>query len=437
MMMEKAIRKRASSGVGAALGGVLTLDSAQGWDGWIDAENASLSRDRAMKLSTVSRCVEVRSCSMAMLPVYIMDEGTKERLPGHRLKHVLWDQANEAMTLFDYERLMQANLDLCGNAYAWIRRERATGYPMELIPLRPDHVTPYVTLDSRLYYVYTNPRSGEMFRLDPSDVIHLKGYSTDGIEGSSILQRAAQTVSTGLSAAQTQRELYANGGRPSGVLKTATDLSQRGNDAKWVKADGSVEMISKKEYIRREWDKVHSGSGNHFRLAVLDNGLEYTPVAMSNADAQFVESEEVRVADVCRFFSTPLHLVYAGKESYASNEQNSIEFVKYTLQPLVTAWEQECTRKLLLPSEREQGLRIRRELKALLRGDTAAQMASYKAMRETGAYSVNDIRALEDLPSVPGGETRYASWNYGPLEQFEELSVIRALGGREREGKED
>lgn len=430
MIFDRAIRKRASSGVGAALGGVLSLDSSRGWDGWLDTDNASLSRDKAMKLSTVSRCVEVRSCSMAMLPVYIMNEGTKERLPRHRLKRVLWDQANTAMTLFDYGRLMQSNLDLCGNAYAWIGRERATGYPMDLIPLCPDHVTPYVTLDSQLYYIYTNPRSGEMFRLDPADVIHLKGYSTDGIEGISILRRASQTISTGLSASQVQMELYANGGRPSGVLKTATDLSQRGSDIKWAKADGTTEMISRKEYIRREWDKVHSGSGNHFRLAVLDNGLEYTPIAMSNSDAQFVESEEVRVADVCRFFSTPLHLVYSGKESYASNEQNSIEFVKYTLQPLVTAWEQEYTRKLLLPSEREQGLRIRLELKALLRGDTTAQAAWYKAMRETGAYNVDDIRALEDLPGVPGGQTRYASWNYGPLEKFAELSVIRATGGK-------
>lgn len=433
MIVERAMRRKATYGVGAALGGVLTLDSTNGWDGWMNAENASLSRDRAMKLSTVSRCVEVRSCSMAMLPVYIMDEGSKARLPDHRLRRVLWDQVNEAMTLFDYERLMQGNLDLCGNAYAWIRRDGTSGAPLELIPLFPDHVTPYVTVDSRLYYVYTNPRTGEMSRLDPADVIHLKGYSTDGVEGISVLSRAAQTITTGLSATQVQQELYANGGRPSGVLKTAADLGQRQGEVKWQKSDGTTELITRKEYIRREWERVHSGSGNHFRLAVLDNGLEYTPVSLSNSDAQFVESEEVRVADVCRFFSVPLHLAYAGKESYASNEQNSIEFVRYTLQPLVTAWEQEYTRKLLLPSEREKGLRVRLELKALLRGDTTAQAAWYKAMRETGAYSVNDIRALEDLPGVPGGDTRYASWNYGPLERFEELSVIRATGGEHEE----
>lgn len=151
---------------------------------------------------------------------------------------------------------------------------------------------------------------------------------------------------------------------------------------------------------------------------------------MSNTDAQFVESNEVRVADVCRFFGVPLHLVYAGKQSYQSNEQNGIEFVNYTLLAHETQWGQEDSYKLLLPSERDRSLRIKRELKVFLRGDTTAQAAWYRALREIGAYSVDDIRALEDLCKVPGGDSRYASWNYGPLERFVELSVLRAMRGQ-------
>ena len=150
---------------------------------------------------------------------------------------------------------------------------------------------------------------------------------------------------------------------------------------------------------------------------------------MSNTDAQFVESSEVRVADVCRFFGVPLHLAYAGKQSYQSNEQNGIEYVNYTLLGYETQWGQEDSYKMLLPGERARPLRIKRELKVFLRGDTAAQAAWYKALRETGAYSVDDIRALEDLCKVPGGDSRYASWNYGPLERFVELSVMRAMKG--------
>ena len=163
-------------------------------------------------------------------------------------------------------------------------------------------------------------------------------------------------------------------------------------------------------------------------MAVLDLGLKYQPISMTNSDAQFVESNEIRVADVCRFFGVPLHLAYAGKQSYASNEQNGIEFVNYTLLGYETQWGQEDTYKLLLPSERAGGLRIKRELKVFLKGDTTAQAAYYRALREIGALNADEIRALEDRGRIPGGSTYYASWNYGPLADFDRLSVIRALG---------
>lgn len=425
MIFDKALRK--SSGRRSP-GGVLSLESAGGWTGWTAEDAAALSRDRAMKLSTVSRCVELRSSAVAMLPVYLMDENTKARLRSHPLGGVLWDAPNEAMTRYDYERLMQCNLDLLGNAYAWIGRDGKTGRPVELIPLRPDDVTPYIDMGGNLWYIYTSPRTGELTRLSPEDVLHYKSYSADGITGVSILRRAALAVSTGLSAQQYQRDLYANGGRPSGVLKTDADL---GGNVEVVNAAGEREVITKKEEIRRAWENVHAGPGKGFRLAVLDHGLEYSPTSLSNADSQFIESEEYRVADIARFFGIPLYLLNAGKQAYSSNEQNSIDFVKHTILPLIVQREQEDGRKLLLPKERDGGLRVKRELKQLLRGDTAAQAAWYKAMREIGVYSPNDIRALEDLEQVPGGDGRNASLNYVPLEDWRELSRLRALGGQQ------
>lgn len=433
MIFDKALRKRGSIAQKGSGGGVLTLDSAAGWKGFTAQDAVALSRDKAMKLSTVSRCVELRANAIAMLPVYLMDERTKARPKGHPLGGLLWGPPNEVMTRFDYEKLMQCNLDLSGNAYAWIGRDGRTGRPVELIPLRPDSVTPYITPEGTLWYVYTNPLTGEMSRLAPEDVLHYKAYSTDGITGISILRRASLAISTGLSSQQYQNDLYANGGRPSGVLKAAADL---GGNVEIVNSAGEKETISRKDLIRREWEKIHNGPGKGFRVAVLDLGLDYTPIAMSNSDAQFVESEELRVADIARFFAVPLHYLGAGKQSYASNEANAIEFVKFTILPLVVQREHEDSWKLLLPRERADGLRIKRELKQLLRGDTAAQAAWYKAMREIGPYSVNDIRALEDLEAVPGGDSRNASLNYVPLEMWAELSRLRALQGRKETGDE-
>lgn len=415
-----------------ALGGsmrALTLDNPAGW---LAGENlVGMSRDRAMKISTVNRCVEVLSNSMAVLPIYVMDETTKQRLPDHRLGRVLWGRANEAMTSFDYQKLMLCNQLLRGNAYAWVFRNPGSGIPQELIPLPPDYVTVRVDLDGHLWYFFTHPITGETTMLRPEDVLHYKAYSEDGIEGISVLKRAAMTLDTARAAQQYENTTWCSGGQPSGILTTDSHLG----DYDETLPDGTVVRVDPKERLRQSWEAVHRGPGNAFRVAVLDLGLKYQPISMNNTDAQFVESKEIRVADVCRFFGVPLHLVYAGKQSYQSNEQNGIEYVNYTLLGYETQWGQEDSYKLLLPSERARGLRIKRELKVFLRGDTTAQAAWLKTMREIGAYSVDDIRGYDDLPQVPGGESRYASWNYGPLERFVELSVLRAMQGRTR--KED
>lgn len=182
--------------------------------------------------------------------------------------------------------------------------------------------------------------------------------------------------------------------------------------------------------MRQAWEAIHRGPGNAFRVAVLDLGLKYQPISMTNTDAQFVESNEVRVADVCRFFGVPLHLAYAGKQSYQSNEQNGIEYVNYTLLGYETQWDQEDTYKLLLPGERAGRVRIKRELKVFLKGDTAAQAAWLQAMRILGAYNADEIRALDDRPTIPGGSAYYASLNYVPQELWPILSLIRALGAQ-------
>lgn len=403
---------------------VLTLESARGWPG-LDGDGIAMSRDRAMKISTVNRCVEVLSTSIAVLPVYIMDEGTKARLTRHWLGRVLWGRANEAMSTFDYERLMMCNQLLRGNAYAWIFRDRATGHPQELIPLPPDHVEPWIDRDGRLWYRFCHPLTGALYDLRPEDVLHYKAYSEDGIRGISVLRRASLTLDTAQAAQQYENSTWRSGGQPSGILTTEADL---GDVIKVPQPDGTVLETDPKEELRRSWEKIHRGPDNAMRLAVLDLGLKYQPISMNNTDAQFVESNEVRVADVCRFFGVPLHLAYAGKQSYQSNEQNGIEYVNYTLLGYETQWGQEGSYKLLLSMGMVRSLRIKRELKVFLRGDTAAQAAWYKAMREVSSMNPNEIRALEDMGTIPGGDSYYASWNYGPLDQWALLSVLRAMG---------
>ena len=393
--------------------------------GWLTGDPVGMSTDRAMKISTVNRCVEVLSNSMAVLPIYIMNERTKARLTAHKLSKVLWDRANEAMTSFDLWKLTGANEVLRGNGYCWIFRDNSSGYVRELIPLPPDYVTPWIDPDGHLWYLFSHPVTGMLYRLRPDNVLHYKAFSEDGIKGISVLRRASMTLDTAQAAQQYENRTWRSGGQPSGILTTDSDL---GASVDVLQPDGTTVKMDPKEVLRKSWEAAHSGPQNAMRVAVLDLGLKYQPISMTNSDAQFVESNEIRVADVCRFFGVPPHLVYAGKQSYASNEQNSIEYVNYTLLPYETQWHQEDTYKLLLPGERAAGLRIKRELKVFLRGDTAAQAAFYRVMKEIGALNSDEIRALEDMGKIPGGDQYYASWNYGPLAQWAELSVLRALG---------
>ena len=367
------------------------------------ANGVSMSREKAMKISTVNRCVEVLSTSMAVLPVYITNRLTHDRITDHPLGQILWDRPNEDMTPFDYARLQMNNQILRGNAYAWNVRDRSTAAILERIPLPPDFVRMVQEPDGRIWYSYADPVSGDLYRLDREDVTHYKGYSTDGLNGQSVLSRAAVTLETSEAADRYEKAIYQNGGRPSGVLTTDTDLSNRGVPIK--DEDGNVVgTIPGKEHLRQEWERLHRGPDNALRLAVLDNGLKYQPISMTGADLQFVENKDVRVADICRFFGVPLHLVYAGKQSYASNEQNGIEYVNYTLLGYVRQWNQEDTYKLLFPSARRKGLAIKRELKVFLQGDTAAQANWLRTLREIGAYNANEVRAEDDRPKIAGGD---------------------------------
>lgn len=396
----------------------LSLRSSSGWLPGGD------STEQALKLSTVSACMELISNSIAMMPAYIMEESTKKHLNDHHLGRVLWQRANDVMSPFELMQKAIADVLAHGNGYVWNYRNGA-GQVVERLPIPDGWCTPqYDAARERWWYLASDPKSGRVYTLDPADVSHYKAFSLDGIRGISVLERARRTIETASNMEQYADSMYQNGGRPSGVLTVDGDLGQGKVTIK--KADGSTEEISKKEYIRREWDGNYSGPGKAFRTAILDLGLKYEPISMSNADAQFVEQKTVSAEDICRFFVVPPYKVGMGKQSYNSNEQNSIEFVVQTLQPLVTKIEQEDTWKLLpLTEQTKKGYRVKRNMGVLLRGDAKSRAEVQQIYRNIGAYSVNDILEQEDREAVPGGDVRICRLDCIPLDLFRELAISR------------
>lgn len=401
----------------------LTLDSPVGW---IDGMSDNVNVQKAMKLSTVYRCVSVLADSIAEIPVSVRNWKTNEEYPDHYLAKVLCQRPNEAMTPFVFRRLLERNRNLRGNAYAYINRD-LHGRPMELIPLSPDFVS--VNLDSggHLWYGYTHPTSGKQYVLTPMQVLHYKNDSEDGLVGISTLRHASLTLQTAHAREAYEYAMLANGGSPAGVLQTDTNITSATRTE--TDAAGNEVNVYYRDIVRNEWERVHSGPQNAFRVAILDNGLKYQPISVTNSDAQFVENKEVSIIDICRFFGVPPHKVFAGNQSYDSNEANTLGFISDTLQATVTQYEEEDKWKLLVPDDVDAGLVIYRNMMSSLRGNTDARAKWYLTMRNIGAYSVNDILNKEGERRVPGGDERYANLNNIPLDLFRELSISRNKTG--------
>lgn len=274
--------------------------------------------------------------------------------------------------------------------------------------------------------------------LPNEDVCHYKHATRDGLAGISVLRRASEVISAASAAQEFEKGYYERGGQPLGVLSTDADLGGYAvtgtGKSKDILKDKDGTPVTRKEQLRREWEKVHAGPSNAHRVAILDLSLKYVPISSNNRDAQFVESKEVSVRDIARFFGVPLYKLQEGKQSYESNEQNAIEYVVSTLSPIISQYEEEQTWKMLLPSDRRAGLELRINLMAELRGDIKSRGTWFTMMRNIGAFSVNDILALEDLPDVDGGDGRYASLNYVPLSDWARLSEQRNKGGSQNAG---
>ena len=303
-------------------GGTLTLDDPTGWYS-SDRPLFGGKEMQAMKLPAVNACIEIISDSIAKMPVYLMDSGTRERVTDHPALRLLTGRPTEALTAFDYHKLMESRRIAYGNAYALILRDK-WGVPVELLPIAPGYMMPLLDSNAKLWYVGINPKTQEYRKFWPEDVLHYKAFSTDGLEGVSYLRRGAETIETALQAQRYEGNYYKNGGQVSGVLATETDLSSK------TRFDENGNAIDLKNRIRENWESIHSGADNAFRIAVLDNGLKYTPLTATNRDAQFIETKAASVEDIARLFNIPFYKLGAGKESYAANTQAAIEYMQRT-----------------------------------------------------------------------------------------------------------
>ena len=382
--------------------------------------NAS-QNENALKLSAVYSAISIISNTMSKIPFSIIDENTKEKVQDINLIKLLNLKPNDKMNIVDMHKLIWNWALMYGNAYLLpIRKFRSTEIE-QLLPIHPDRVTIIEDNDGTITYkVYL--KDGRTLALRYDEIIHIKEQTIDGIVGVSPLEYGRLSVQTGLNQEAFSKSFYENYGRPDSVLMTQTDLSSK-KIKQTIEVDGKRQEIevSLKDIMREEWKKAHSGE-NKFSTAILDNGLEYREVnQLKQSDMEFVSSKQANVEDIARFFdmASCSFKLGIGKQTYSNNEQGQICYVTETIVPRLRKWEKELTLKLLTEEQQDKGWVIKGNINAELRGDTTARAAWYDKMRSMGVYNINEIRELEDMPSIgEDGETRLIGANSIPLQKL-------------------
>ena len=371
------------------------------------ASGKRVNERSAMQMTAVYSCVRILSEAIASLPLNIYhynETGGKEKALEHPLYHLLHDEPNPEMTSFIFRETLMTHLLLWGNAYAQIIRN-GKGEIVALYPLMPDRMEVERDDKGQLYYQYSTSSDdaptmkGTTVILDPSDVLHVPGLGFDGLVGYSPIAMAKNAIGLAIAAEEYGSKFYANGAAPSGVLEHP----------------GTLKDPSK---VRDSWNAAFGGSSNSHKVAVLEEGLKYTPISISPNEAQFLETRKFQIDEIARIFRVPPHMVGdLEKSSFSNIEQQSLEFVKYTLDPWVIRWEQALYRALLSEDEKKDYF-FKFNVEGLLRGDYASRMNGYATARQNGWMSANDIRELEDLDRIPaelGGDLYLVNGNMLPL----------------------
>jgi len=339
----------------------------------------------ALGIPAVYACIRVLAESIASLPLITyerMPNGDKQRAKGFSLYPLLHDQPNPLMTSLELRELLVGHLCLRGNAYCLI--ERDAGEVVALWPLHPDKVT--VEVDGReLIYVYRSDGPEKKHRMD--DILHIRGLSSDGIIGYSPLALLKDTFGHSKAISDYSANYFKNDASPGGILSTPNALS--GQSA----AD-----------LREAWNQGYRGSGNKHKVAVLDNDLKWQSVGVSPQDSQLIESQKFSVVEIARVFRVPLNLVMDYERSTYSNvtEQNR-SFLTHTLTPWMERIEQAIHKSLLTESEKQKFF-VEHLTQNFLKANTKERYIAYKIAREAGFLSVNEIRQLENMNSVVGGD---------------------------------
>ena len=358
----------------------------------------AVNEKTALQTTAVYACVRILAETIASLPfhTYRYTLNGKEKAIEHPIYYLLHSEPNPEMTSFVFRETLMSHLLLWGNAYAQIIRD-GRGRVLGLYPLLPNRMS--VNRNNQGELVYQYEKDGQTYFLRSYEVLHIPGLGFDGLIGYSPIAMAKNAIGMAIATEEYGAKFFANGANPGGVLEHPG-------------------VVKDPARIRESWNAVYQGSSNAHRVAVLEEGMKFQSIGIPPEQAQFLETRKFQINEIARIFRIPPHMIGdLEKSSFSNIEQQSLEFVMYTLDPWVVRWEQAIQRALFTENEKRQYF-VKFNVDGLLRGDYQSRMNGYAVGRQNGWLSANDIRELENLNRIPedlGGDLYLINGNMTKL----------------------
>ena len=348
----------------------------------------------AMQTAAVYTCVRILSETVGSLPLFLycrLPDGGKLRATDHPLFFVLHNQPNPEMTPIEFKETLTSHVALWGNAYAEIERNNR-GDVIALWVLRPDKMK-VERVNGEIVYHYMLP-NGNTVTLPSRLIFHLKGLTFNGLTGLSPIAQARNAIGLAVATEGYGSRFFANDARPGGVLQHPGKLSDKAYSN-----------------LQKNWERRHRGFTNAQRVAILEEGMTFEAIGVPPEDAQFLETRKYQKREIFGIYRIPPHMGADLEQATFSNiEQQSIEFVSYTMLPWLTRWEQGVNRDLLTEAEKRE-LFSEFLVNALLRGDIQSRYDAYWKGRQGGWLNANEIRAFENLNPIASGEEYWQPLN--------------------------
>lgn len=379
---------------------------------------ARISSESAMRLSAVYACVRILSESMASLPfiLYRPSDGQgKIEVHDHWLYRLFRVRPNRFQNPFEWREMLMGHLALRGNAFCRIV-SNADGEITDLIPIHPDRISLVLSQSQSDEYSYRIvDRLGNQVILPRGAVWHLRGLSSDGMIGLSPIEMARESFGVALAAQDYGARFFANDAKPTGG---------------WIEYLGTFKDKTARDNFRESYQNAQ-GAMNRGKVLVLESGMKYHEVGVTNKEAQFLELRKFQVTDIARLFRVPPHMIADLDRATNNNiEQQSIEFVRYTMRPWAERWEASIRADLMLDDD---GLDCEFDFAALMRGDANSRATYYSAMVSMGALTRNEVRLAENYAPLPGLDEPLVALNMGQTSANPQPAEARQTGANNTE----